>query len=141
MKKVLFSLLIILIVLSCSKFKGDKKGDLVYYCEDYKEADMNILDVNTTDIDALWIEMTPEKGGKDKDYVNYTLIVKSNGDFVKESGTFETDWATSITFNPEGTPLYTGKWTYKKEKYTVMHGLESRSEEITFVYKETGCKK
>ena len=39
MKKVLFSLLIILIVLSCSKFKGDKKGDLVYYCEDYKEAE------------------------------------------------------------------------------------------------------
>ena len=141
MKKVLFSLLIILIVSSCSKFKGDKKGDLVYYCEDYKDADVNILDVHTSDIDALWIEMTPEKAGKDKDYVNYTLIVKSNGDFVKESGTFETDWASSITFNPEGTPLYTGKWTYKKEKYTVMHLLESRSEEITFVYKETGCKK
>ena len=134
MKKVLFSLLIILIVSSCSKFKGDKKGDLVYYCEDYKEADVNILDVHTSDIDALWIEMTPEKDGKDKDYVNYTLIVKSNGDFVKECN-------YSITFTPEGNPSYTGKWTYKKEKYTVMHGLESRSEEISFVYKETGCKK
>jgi hypothetical protein len=141
MKKVLFSLLIILIVSSCSKFKGDKKGDLVYYCEDYKEADMNILDVHTSDIDALWIEMTPEKDGKDKDYVNYTLIVKSNGDFVKESGTFETDWANSITFNPEGTPLYTGKWIYKKEKYTIKHGLESRFEELTYVYKKTECKK
>jgi hypothetical protein len=140
MKKVLSSLLIILIVSSCSKFKGDKKGDLVYYCDDYKEADMNILDVHTSDIDALWIEMTPEKGGKDKDYVNYTLIVKSNGDFVKESGTFETDWESSITFNPEGTPLYTGRWIYKKEKYTVMHGLESRFKELSYVYKKTECK-
>ena len=68
MKKALTvsSLLIILVISSCSKFKGDKKGDLVYYCEDYKEADMNILDVHTSDIDALWIEMTPEKDGKDK---------------------------------------------------------------------------
>ena len=140
MKKVLFSLLIILIVSSCSKFKGNKKGDLVYYCEDYKDADLNILDVHTSDIDALWIEMTPEKDGKDKDYANYTLIVKSNGDFVKEEGTFETDWATSITFNPEGTSSYTGKWIYKKEKYTVMHGLESRFEELTYVYKKTECK-
>ena len=135
MKKVIFSLLIVLVASACSKWKDDT---VTYYCEDYKETDMNILNVHSSQIDALWVEMEEDK---DKELTIYTLIVKSNGEFHKETGTFQTDWKENITFLPNGNDSYNGTWLYEKEKYTLTYALKTRTEELTFIYKETGCKK
>lgn len=139
MKKVLFSFVVLLIITSCGKWKGEKNTDLTYYSEDYKEKEMTFLNVASSDIDALWVEF--KSSTKDKNYDSYALIVKSNGDFVKELGSCEIDWENQITFHPQNGDSYLGDWIYGKEKYTISYELEDRTEDITFVYKEVkGCK-
>lgn len=139
MKKLLFLFALTLIASSCGKKKVEKYHDLTYYSVDYKEKDMTILDFSSSDIDALWFEFSSKD--KSKEYTNYTLIAKSNGEFSKETGTCKIDWENQITFFPSNGDSYIGKWIYEKEKFVITYDLESRSEEITFVYKKTDCKK
>jgi hypothetical protein len=139
MKKIIFALLVVLVATSCNKWKKDKY-DLTYYCADYKETDMFILDQHTSDIDALWVEFYSK--GEDKQYDSYTLVVKSNGEFFKESGACQIDWEEQLNFMPQTGDSYIGDWLYEKEKYTITHELKTRTEVLTFVYKETDkCKK
>ena len=140
MKQILFSILLVFVVTSCGKFKKDKDHDLTYYSEDYKEKDMSILNNHTSDIDAVWFEFSQKD--KSKEYNRYSLIVKSNGEFNKEFGSCYIDWNNQITFTPDMGESYVGTWIYEKEKYTITYNLKSRTETLTFIYKETDkCKK
>lgn len=140
MKNLILFLTIALVITSCGKWKGDKHGELTYYSVDYKEKDMSILDVPTTDIDAVWFEFSSENKGKE--YDSYALIVKTDGVFHKELGKCQIDWEDKITFTPNTGDSYTGSWIYEKEKFTISYDLESRTEELTFIYKEMKkCKK
>lgn len=140
MKKVLFLLSILFVFGSCGKWKGEKYNDLTYYSIDHKEKDMSILGYNSHNIDALWFEFTSKD--KSKDYTNYTLIAKSNGEFSKETGTCEIDWNNQITFHPANGSSYVGEWLSEKEKFVISYDLETRSEELTFIYKKVKkCKK
>lgn len=134
MKKVIFPLLIVLIASACSKWKND---EVVYYSEDYKDSDMTILGVHSSNIEALWVELT----ATDKEYDQYTLIAKSNGELYKETGALQTDWKSSLSFSPEGGDTYNGIWISGKEKYSLTYELDSRSEDLTFIYKKSKCKK
>ena len=134
MKKIIFSLLIVLIVSACNKWKND---EVVYYSEDYNDTDMTILGVHTSDIEVLGVEIT----ASDKEYDHYTLFAKSNGELFQETGALQTDWSTSITFTPNGGDTYGGTWIGGKEKYSLTYDLKDRSENLTFIYKESKCKK
>ena len=139
MKRVLFLFAVVLLATSCKKWKdGKKHGEYTYYSEDYKEADMSVLGIHTSEIDALWIELYDTN--KDKEVDGYSLLVKSNGEVVKENGTIVTDWKTTITFNPSSADAYAGTWLGDKDKFSISYDLETRVEELTFIYKET-CKK
>jgi len=142
MKTIIASLLLVLIASSCGKWNGkkDKKHNLTYYSVDFKEKNFDILGVHSSDIDALWVEFYGEGG--EKEYTKYTLIVKSNGEFVKEHGNCDIDWGIDLTFNPEDGNSYEGDWIYEKEKYTITYDLKERLETLTFVYKkDAGCGK
>ncbi|MDG1334356.1 MAG: hypothetical protein P8P74_18625 [Crocinitomicaceae bacterium] len=142
MKIIIASLLLVLVASSCGKWDGkkDKQHNLTYYSVDFKEKNFDILGVHSSDIEALWVEFYSEKG--EKEYTNYSLIVKSNGEFTKEHGTCAIDWANDLTFNPENENSYEGEFIYEKEKYTITYDLKERLETLTFVYKEKeGCGK
>lgn len=140
MKKVLFSLLVILVLSSCSKWNDDK--DLIYYSQDYKEKEMTIINTPSSEIDALWFEFYNEGKNKEKEYSTYTLIAKSNGSIKKETGTCIIDWGSNISFTSASGEKYIGTWMGNKEKFQITYDLESRTEEVTFIYKETKkCKK
>ncbi|GEM_PF-6738742 len=134
MKKILFALFALAIITSCSKWKDDK---VVYYSEDYKDADMNILGVHSSEIEALWVEFT----ATDKEYDRYVFSAKSDGQVYSETGMLSTDWATNLNFTPDNGDAYTGDWTSGKEKYNLTYELTDRTEVLNFVYKETHCKK
>jgi hypothetical protein len=134
MKKIFFLLSALFILASCNKWKGEKYSDLTYYSVDFKEKDMTILGFNSNDIDALWFEFSSKD--KSKEYSDYTLIAKSNGVFNKETGTCEIDWKNQITFHPSSGDSYVGKWLYEKEKFIVSYDLDTRIEELIFIYKE-----
>jgi hypothetical protein len=133
MKNLTLVLLIGLVALSCNKWKGEKKENLVYYSTDYKEKNVTILDASSADIDAVWVEFY--KTGKSKDYNNYALVVKANGEITKELGTCQIDWKNSITFQPDNGSSYIGTWVSGKEKYSLILQEDSRSETLYFVYK------
>lgn len=95
---------------------------------------MDILGFNTGEIDALWFEFASEN--KSKEHTTYTLIAKSNGEFSKETGTCEIDWQNQITFYPSNGSSYVGTWLNSKEKFNISYDLETRTEELTFIYKE-----
>jgi hypothetical protein len=141
MKTLVASLLLVLVATSCGKWDGkkDKKHNLTYYCEDFKEKDFEILGVQSSDIDALWVEYY---GKQDEvPYSKYSLIVKVNGEFVKENGSCTIDWENDILFEPETSDSYIADWLVDKEKYTVSYDLGDRTDTLTFIYKETeGCK-
>jgi len=141
MKQLLLFSGIILLLSSCSKWKDDSYSNLVYYTEDFKEMDFEILGYSSNDIDALWFEFYNEE--KKKDYNKYALVVKSNGEFKKELGSCNINWANDIDFMPTNAESYDGDFIYEKEKFTVDFGSDNRTEELIFVYKETGkkCKK
>ena len=141
MKKLMFSLLVILVVTSCSKWKTD--NNLTYYSEDYKEKEMTIINVPSSEIDALWFEFYDEGKNKEDEYTTYTLIAKSNGAFTKETGSCVINWKTNISFTSASGQTYIGTWIGgDKDKFQITYELESRTEELTFVYKKTKkCKK
>jgi len=141
MKKLLLAFTLLLVATSCSKLKEKKYSDLVYYSVDYKETDMSILDFTASDIDALWFEFSSKD--KSEEFTNYTLNAKkSNGEFSKESGTCTIDWYNNITFYPSNGDAYVAKWISDKEKFVITYELETRTEDITFIYKEIDkCKK
>jgi hypothetical protein len=136
MKNLIFGCLLVLIATSCGKWNDDKDKNkrLTYYTEDFKEADLEILGVPTSEIDALWAEFKAE----DKIYNSYSLIVKSDGKMIKEYGTCSIDWNEQIKFMPNGGKAYIGKWISEKEKYVISFEGKTRTEELTFIYKDTG---
>lgn len=136
MKKLLFYVLIAFVVSSCSKWKDEK---YIYYCEDYQEKDMNLLGINTSQIDAMWVEFSAVD--KKEALENYTFIVKSNGVLYQESGTFQTDWVSNITFTPVGNTPYFATWTDGKEKFRLAYIIDERSNLLNFKFKEHKCKK
>lgn len=149
MNKLFLGIALLFAAVSCDKIKDDKCDqekketcdNLTYYSEDYKKAEFNVLGVSSLTIDALWVEFYSKES---KDYTHYALIVKSNGEFVKENGTCVIDWEQKITFTPDGGDTYEGTWLFEKEKYTVNLSEDGRDNELTFVYKETkdyGCGK
>lgn len=134
MKKLLYPLAVLFFFASCGKEKFDKTDTLTYYSEDYKESTLTILGLPANEIDALWVEFS---AADKEDYSSYTLIAKSDGEFAKETGTCEIDWVSQITFYPYGQDSYTGVWISEKDKYEVSYDSESRTEVLTFIYKET----
>jgi hypothetical protein len=134
MRKSFFLLSIaFLVVTSCSKWDGKKhKDSFVYYCDTYKEKDIEVLGVHTSDIEALWTEYW-KKDGK----TEYALIVKSNGEFYKELGTYSFNGETGISFMPNGGNEYNGSWVEYKDKYSITVENDERSEDLLFIYKET----
>jgi hypothetical protein len=133
MKKLLFSLVVVLIATACCKLKDES---VTYYSEDYKDSDLNFLEIHSSEIDAIWVKFTETGKHKDAEYTQYTLTVKSDGELYSETGTFETDWQSTITFAPEAGQSYLGTWVGgDKEKYTLAHELKDGTQEITFIYK------
>lgn len=131
----------LIIFASCNKWQGEKYNDLIYYSIDYKDKDLSILGLNSNTIDALWFEFYSKD--KDKNYTEYTLIAKSNGECFKETGTCEIDWENQINFYPSNGNSYIGKWFYQKEKFIISYNdLETRTADLTFIFKEIKkCKK
>jgi hypothetical protein len=122
---------------SCEKWgkgKGKKECN-VYYSEDFKEKDVEILGLHTSDIEILWVEYSNK-------YDGYTLIAKSkDGELYKEHGACVFDVDSKITFKPNAGDVYNGSWLDYKEKYNIPIEEGKRTEEITFVYKEQCWKK
>lgn len=139
MKKFILPLLLVFLVASCSKFKKDTKK-YTYFCEDYAEADMLLLDVHASEMEGLYVEMYNDVEDKNNRPETYKLVVKSNGTEYTETGTINSDWATSITFTPTNGIPYTGDFQEDKGTYKLIYALENRTEEFKFVWKET-CKK
>lgn len=145
MKTIIVSLLLVLVASSCGKWDGkkdkkSKKHNLTYYSTDFKEKNFDILGIHSSDIDALWVEFYGQDD--EKEYTKYSLVVKSNGEFVKEHGSCDIDWYNTLDFHPENDNSYTGDFIYKKEKYTITYDLKERLETLTFVYKKVdGCGK
>ena len=141
MKNIFVVLIFTSLVVSCEKEKEKKCDNLTYYSEDYKSKEVNILGVSSSTIDALWVEFYSKES---KDYTHYSLIVKSDGEFVKENGTCTIDWEQKISFLPDSGSSYEGTWLSDKEKYTVTISEDGRGNELTFVYKDAnncGCGK
>jgi hypothetical protein len=137
MNKLIFAAVLSLIVISCGKWEENKKDNtLTYYTEDFKDKDVDILGVPAGDIDAAWVEFY----SKEKEYDTYALIVKMDGEFTKEWGTCTINWEEQIDFSPENGDTYTGTWISEKDKYTISMDVESRTEELTFIYKEVHDK-
>jgi hypothetical protein len=139
MKNLIFAVSLLLVATSCNKWDEgkDKEKTLTYYSEDYKGTDLTLLDVPSSDMDAVWVEFNYNK--ESKVYDSYSLIVKAGcGTLNKESGTCTIDWEEKITFKPAGGEAYFGKWVSEKEKYTISFEGKTRNEELTFVYKDTG---
>jgi hypothetical protein len=140
MNKLAFSFLILFVAVSCNKFEpSKKKGDhYVYNSEDFKNADLTVLGVATSDIDAVWIELYYEENScHTYDPDRYALVVKRNGELIKELGEVESDWNSYITFTPKnGTASYSSNLDSDKEKITLLYELTDRTEEITFIYKK-----
>lgn len=135
MKTTLFAFLILFVgFTSCGKFK-EKRDTHTYYCEDYKDRDMNILGVHTSEISAMWVEFCQKDGDR------YCLVVKDNNDCTRESGECTFNGESSISFVPDGGSLYTCNW--EKYKYTFIRSVDlgDRVEDLTFILKENKCKK
>ncbi|MFT5860350.1 MAG: hypothetical protein ACI865_002460 [Flavobacteriaceae bacterium] len=139
MKKFVLPLLLVFLVASCGKLKKDMK-QYTYFGEDYMEADMSLLDVHTSEMEDLYVVMYNDVEDKNNRPETYKLVVKSNGVAYTESGTIDSDWETSITFTPTNGTAYTGNFQEDKGTYKLICELEDRTEEFTFVWKET-CKK
>ena len=140
MKNIILSLFAILLITSCNKWKSSH--NLVYYSEDFKEKEMTIINIPTSDIDALWFEFNNEEKNKEDEYSTYSLMAKSNGVITKESGSCIINWGTNISFTSASGESYLGTWLSGKEKFKITYELDTRTEELIFVYKETKkCKK
>lgn len=136
MKNILFLFAIILITSSCKKWGKDQYN---YYCENYAEADMDLLNVHTSEIDDLHVEMYNDVEDKNNRPETYKLVVKSNGIEYTETGTIDSDWATWITFTPTDGTAYSGEFQEDKGVYKLLYELVDRTEEFTFIWKDD-CK-
>ncbi len=137
MKRILLILTVAIIAVSCGKWNGSKKHDTVYYTEDFKDIDMTVMGVNSSEMAAYWTEFY-QKNPTDKDspYTRYSTIVKTtSGVLYKETGSCVVNWGVSAQFIPENGESYEATFTYEKEKYALeIDGKDGRSE-IIFVYK------
>ena len=138
MKKALFLFALVLIATSCSKWKKDTK-QYTYYSENYAETDMDLLGVHTGNIEKLYVVMYNDIEDKNNYPETYKLCVESEGAVHTESGTIDSDWATSISFIPTDGTAYTGGFQQDKGTYKLLYELENRTEELTFVWKDK-CK-
>lgn len=136
MKYLVFAFAFSLVLASCSKeglkdFKKDKSE--VYYSEDFKTAEGDVLGVSTAEIDVLWVEFFC---GKDKD-VDYKLILKDvDGKLTYEYGTTNSAAHPTIEFIPEtGEESYSGTFNGDKSEYTVSLPNIKDAREFTFIAK------
>jgi len=141
MKKLAFAFALVFVAISCNKnIKPAIKKDAhyVYYNDDFKNADMTLLGVETSEIDAVWFELyynnTPCAITDQPD--RYALIVKHNGAFTKELGVVASDWTSYIEFTTNNGTSYNGTLDTEKEQFTIAYDLVDRTEELTFKYKE-----
>lgn len=132
--------MLMVFLVSCGKFKKDTK-QYTYYGEDYTNADMALLGIHSSEMDDLFVVMYNDVEDKNNRPETYKLVVKSNGVEHTESGTINSDWATSITFTPnDGSTAYTGDFQTDKGTYKLIYDLVDRTEEFTFKWKDD-CKK
>lgn len=131
--------MVIFLLTSCDKFKKDTKK-YTYYGEDYSEADMDLLGVHSSEMEDLYVEMYNDVEDKNNRPETYKLVVKSNGVEHTETGTINSDWAASITFTPTDGNAYSGEFQEDKGTYKLIYNLVDRTEEFTFVWKDTKCK-
>ena len=120
---------------SCNKWKkdNDKKEFTIYYSEDYKDLNMTIVGVHTSDIEGLWIEYSDK-------FDTYVLRAKSEGKVYKEIGSCVFDLDSDINFIPNAGSSYIGTWAFSKDKYTIPVNDGKRNGELTFTYKEVCWK-
>ena len=138
MKRIVLPVLLMLLIVSCGKWEKNTKL-YTYYSEDYIESDIDVLDINTSEIEALYLEMYNKVEDKNDYPETYKLHVKSNGVEYTEVGTIDSDWKTSISFNPENGTSYTGIFQEDKGTYKLPYEVDNRVEEFTFVWKKK-CK-
>lgn len=139
MKKVAFAFMILFVAVSCNKFEPTvKKGDhYVYNSDDFREANVTILGEESATMDAIWIELYYDQNPcATNDPDRYALVVKRDGELVKELGKITSDWQSYITFTPENGAAYTGTLDASKERITLTYELTNRTEEVSFVYKK-----
>ncbi|MBU2018228.1 MAG: hypothetical protein KJ941_01170 [Bacteroidetes bacterium] len=127
----------LILITSCDKIKKDKiDHSLTYYSVDHQSKDATVLNENTAEMDAIWVTFY-NKEKKEKEYTSYALATKKDGVVSKELGSCTIDWKNGITFVPDNGATYQGTWLKEKEKFTLTFGDEERTEDVTFVYKET----
>ena len=100
---------------------------------------MNLLGVHTSDIEKLYVVMYNDVEDKNNYPETYKLCVESGGEVYTETGTIDSDWATSINFAPTDGTAYSGNFQEDKGTYKLAYDLIDRTEELTFVYEEM-CK-
>lgn len=138
MKKIIFFFAIALIATSCGKMTKGKK-QYSYYCEDYSDADVDVLGVNTDDVDKMYVIMNNEVEDKNNYPESYTLFVETGDQIYTESGTIDSDWKTTISFTTANGDTYAGAFQEDKGTYKLNYEFEERIEELTFVWKDK-CK-
>ena len=138
MKKFVLPLMLVFLVASCGKFKKDTK-QYTYYGEDFTEADMDLLGIHTSAMEDLFVVMYNDVEDKNNRPETYKLVVVSNGVEHTETGTINSDWATSITFTPTNGVAYSGDFQEDKVTYKLIYDLTDRIEEFTFVWRDD-CK-
>ncbi len=141
MKRLAFVFSILLFATACNKkIKPTikKETHYVYFSEDYKNADMTLLGVETSEIDAVWFELyyneNPCAVTDEPD--RYALMVKHDGEITKEFGDLASDWNSYITFTPSNSDSYTATLDSGKKAFTITYEFTNRTEELTFNYKE-----
>ena len=138
MRKIILPLLLILALTACDKFKKDTKL-YTYYGEDYTEGDMSLLNIHTSDMQDLYVEMYNNIEDKNNRPETYKLFVLSNVVEYTETGSIDSDWHTTISFTPDNGTKYTGDFQEDKGTYKLIYELVDRTEEFTFVWSD--CKK
>lgn len=132
-----YSLLLVIGIafFSCKKIDAKKDNTLTYYTEEYKDKDLELLGVHSSAIEAVWFEF--DAIDKSEESYSYKMFVKENGELHKEYGTCQIDWYNSLAFTPTtNTEAFNGEFTFEKEKFSISYDLETRTEELIFVYKE-----
>ncbi|MCH2230724.1 MAG: hypothetical protein MK105_10300 [Crocinitomicaceae bacterium] len=139
MKFLILSVLLLSLATSCNKWKKDV-NQYTYFGEDYSEADMSLLDVHSSDMQDLYVEMYNDIEDKNNRPETYKLFVVSNGEVYTETGSINSDWNTFISFTSTDGLTYSGEFQEDKGTYKLIYELDERTEEFTFVWRDT-CKK
>ena len=138
MRKIILPLLLVISLTSRDKFKKDTKL-YTYFGEGYTEGDMSLLNIHTSDMQDLYVEMYNDIEDKNNRPETYKLFILSNGVEYTETGSIDSDWHTTISFTPANGAKYTGDFQEDKGTYKLIYEFVDRTEEFTFVWSD--CKK